>query len=308
MTLPTVPAPRADVKVGFACNNRCVFCAQGEKRTQCKAIPFEVLVERLQEARKKADALVLTGGEPTMHRHLPQLVRRARDMGFRVVQIQTNGRLLSYPHMLQGLIAAGATEFSPSLHGSTAELHDGLTRAPGSWQQSMKGIRAVAAAGKRLITNSVITQSNVHDLPNLVGLLGSLGVRQAQLAFVHPVGTALERFDEVVPRLPEVARVLFEARAVALDHQMLLATEAIPFCFLRGLEELCVEVRIPQTTVLDLDGAPGDYSRWRTAEGKSHGAPCEVCVERTRCEGPWREYPERHGWEEFKPVTNALQA
>ena len=43
---------------------------------------------------------------------------------------------------------------------------------------------------------------------------------------------------------------------------MVLVTEAVPFCFLPDMYELAVEDRIPETTVIDLDGAPFD------------GAPC----------------------------------
>lgn len=307
LTAPQSPsaalAARADIKVGFACNNHCVFCAQGQKRTACKSIPLDVLRERLALARAQASTVVLTGGEPTLYKHLLALVRAARELGYTRVQIQTNGRMLSYATTLQGLVAAGANEFSPSLHSSTAEIHDALTGAPGSFRQSVEGILNVLRAHQSLVTNSVITRQNLADLPRLVQLLGRMGVRQAQLAFVHPVGTALEQFDTVVPRLPDVVAPLREARQIARRHGLRLMTEAIPWCFLPGMEDLCVEEMIPQTTVVDLNGRVESYSSWRVTEGKAHGPPCEICMMRPRCEGPWREYPEKHGWSEFLPIT-----
>ncbi|MBL8715427.1 MAG: radical SAM protein [Myxococcales bacterium] len=293
------PLPRADLKVGFACNNRCVFCAQGDKRSDCPTLPLEELVRRLGLVRDRSQGLVLTGGEPTAHKELMALVRAARAMGFDPIQIQTNGRMLSYPRVVERLLAAGAREFSPSLHGSTALVHEGLTRAPGSFAETVEGIRNVVAAGAVVVTNSVITRANLHDLPALVALLASLGVRHAQLAFVHPVGTAEVEFDAVVPRLPTVVEPVRAARAVARAASMRLVTEAIPYCFLRGMEELAVEDDIPLTTVVDLDGRVGDHSRWREVEGKAHGPPCGRCARREACEGPWREYPARFGWDEF---------
>jgi len=298
-----VPLPRSDVKVGFACNNRCTFCAQGEKRSGCGAIPAEELVGRIEQARAPelgARGLVLTGGEPTLHRHILAVVSAARRMEYDPIQIQTNGRTLAYAHLVQALLKAGATEFSPSLHGSTAAIHDEQTRAPGSWAQSVEGIRNVVAARATVVTNTVVTRRNTSDLPNIVALLGSLGVRHAQLAFVHPVGTAADRFDEVVPRLADVVEPIRQARERARSFGMRLVTEAVPYCFLRGMEELCVEESIPATTVVDLDGRMADYSGWRVAEGKAHGDPCRECIDRTRCEGPWREYTERFGWSEFE--------
>lgn len=295
--------PRADLKVGFACNNHCVFCAQGHKRDACGALSLDALIARLKEVRPHTRGLVLTGGEPALYKKIIPLVRAARALGFGPIQLQTNGRMLSYPHVIAALVDAGISEFSPSLHGSTPEVHDALTQAEGSWAQSLQGIRAALATGLPVVTNSVITRDNVEDLPSLVELLGAVGVRQAQLAFVHPVGTAFERFDEVVPRLADVVPQLAWSRAIAQRWEMRLVTEAIPYCFLRGMEELCVEDDIPPTTVVDLDGQAANYTEWRVVEGKSHGPPCEGCASRQRCEGPWREYPDRFGWSEFVPIA-----
>lgn len=294
---------RADLKVGFACNNRCVFCAQGEKRRECGAIPLEELVERLVEVRRTTRGLVLTGGEPTLYKPIVKLVAAAAALGFSPIQIQTNGRLLRYEKLLDALCAAGATEFAPSLHGATGQMHDRLTRAEGSHEDTVAGIQSVVRRGLTVVTNSVITKENLGELPALVELLGGLGVRQAQLAFVHPVGTAFERFDEVVPRLSDCTAAVAAAREVARRRGMRLMTEAIPLCFLRGMAELAVEEVIPSTVVLDIGARALDYSSWRVAEGKSHGPPCHACFARDRCEGPWREYPHVFGWGEFVPLA-----
>ncbi len=298
--------PRTDVKIGFACNNKCVFCAQGNKRKILPTLKFEDVVERMTRAREHADSIVLTGGEPTVHKRIIEIVAAAKRLGFTRIQIQTNGRLLSQQRVLGALLHAGANEFSPSIHGSTAEIHDGLTLAPGSFEQTLQGLRNLAAAGVSVITNSVITQSNTADLPALVELLGSVGMRNCQLAFVHAVGTALELVDEVMPRFTDVLPHLRQARDVARRYDMRLVTEAIPLCMLRGMEDLAVEETIPQMTVFDLDGGGKDYTAWREDEGKAHGPPCEACALRSRCEGPWREYPDQYGWDELVPFEKPV--
>ena len=293
---------RLDLKLGFACNNRCLFCAQGEKRAECDARPVEELVQELQAARPGATGVVLTGGEPTLYKQLRVVVKAARRLGYRSVQLQTNGRALSNLKVLGALVEAGLTEVSPSVHGASAETHDALTLAPGSFLQSTAGARNAVAAGLPVVTNTVITQKNLHELPAIAGLLADLGVREAQLAFVHPVGTACEKFDEIVPRLSDCVEPIRAAREVARERGVSLVTEAVPLCFLPGMQELAVEWRIPETTVADLAGRL-DYSSWRVREGKAHGPPCERCSARARCEGPWREYPERRGWDEFVSIA-----
>lgn len=294
---------RLDLKLGFACNNRCVFCAQGEKRKVCGARPKEALLEELRTGRARCSGVVFTGGEPTLHKRVLELVRAARALGYSTIQLQTNGRMLAYPAVVDRLVEAGVTEFSPSLHGASADEHDALTAAGGSFRDSLAGIANAVASGAAVVTNTVVTARNTGSLSAIVGLLGSVGVEQAQLAFVHPVGTALERFDEVVPRLPDLVEPLGQARDVARELGMRLMTEAVPLCFLPGMEELAVERTIPETTVADLAGHI-DYSAWRVSEGKAHGPPCSSCSALPRCEGPWREYPERRGWSEFCPIVD----
>jgi len=294
---------RADIKVGFACNNRCVFCAQGEKRRGTPRIDPAEIRRRMRAAYRPGSGLVLTGGEPTLRKDLPRLVALARALGYQPIQVQTNGRMLSYPAVVRRLLDAGVTELSPALHGPDASVHDALTRAPGSYDETLAGIRNAVRSGARVVTNTVVVRGNLHVLSETIERLAEQGVRHAQLALVHPVGTAAERFDEVVPPIGEAAErmagAIHRGRALGLD----VVTEAVPPCLLPGLEDATVEHRIPETTVVDLDGEPFEFSAWRRGEGKAKGPPCEGCGRAAECEGPWREFPERFGWGDYRPVS-----
>ena len=307
--IPTGPAARGaqtqrvDLKIGFACNNRCHFCVQGDKRARHAPRDAAALREILEQERARADAVVFTGGEPTVRRDLPELVAYARELGYRTIQIQTNGRMFAHRAFALRLVECGANEFSPALHGHVAALHDYLTDAPGAFAQTVAGIRNLKELGQTVLTNTVITKSSYRHLPEIARLLASLGVDQLQLAFVHPVGTAGERFDAVVPRMELVAPYVMDALRLALDGGRRAFTEAIPYCILPGLEECVVERFIPRTAVYDAEATIADYSAYRLDEGKLRGPDCARCAWLDRCEGPWREYPERHGWDEFRPVA-----
>ncbi|MBW2461590.1 MAG: radical SAM protein [Deltaproteobacteria bacterium] len=294
---------RADIKVGFACNNRCVFCAQGHKRRDVGFIDAKELADRMRKAFAPGRGLVLTGGEPTIRRDLVKLVALAHAIGYAPIQLQTNGRMLTYAPLVDRLMRAGVTEFSPALHGSTAAVHDALTGAPGSFDQTVAGMRNVARAGALLLTNTVVVRDNLGCLEDTIRLLGSLGVRQAQLALVHPVGTAGELYDQIVPPIDEAAEAMAGAIRAGRSLSMRVVTEAVPPCLLPGLEDAVVEERIPDTTVVDVDGELFGFSTWRADEGKAKGPRCGECTRNDRCEGPWREYPERFGWDAYRPMA-----
>ena len=296
---------RCDLKVGFACNNRCLFCAQGEKRRQTGFVPAAQLVEHLRSASAPGRGLVLTGGEPTIRKDLVELVRVARGFGYAPIQVQTNGRMLAYPELVQRLFDAGVSEFSPALHGPTAEIHDALTRTEGSFDQTVAGIERVIESGAVVVTNTVVVRQNLAHLSATVDVLADLGVLKSQLALVHPVGTAMERFDQVVPRISQAASAMRFAVHRGRERGLKMVVEAVPLCLLRGFEDAVVEPAIPETTVVDANGEHFAFSAWRRENGKANGPPCERCSRKIECEGPWREYPARYGWSEYRPYEAA---
>lgn len=295
---------RVDVKLGWSCNNRCRFCVQGDKRKRYTDRSTAEALELLDEARRAADELVLTGGEVTLRSDLPELVRHARSLGFRVIQVQTNGRRLADEALCDALFKAGVTEFSPALHAPKPEAHDYLTRAPGSFRQTVRGIVNVKRRGGRVVTNTVVTRSTFRLLGDLGRLLVRLGVDQYQLAFPHPLGSAGQNFEAIVPRLTLLAPYLRTGLDSGQEAGLRVMTEAVPLCFLEdGYRRLAAEKIMPRTRIFDAENVLPDYSTYRVVEGKAKGPPCTTCRLESGCEGPWREYPERFGWSEFSPVT-----
>lgn len=292
---------RVDVKTGFKCNNRCIFCVQGNKRDLYGNKSTDEVKEILRGAVKDSDSIVFTGGEVTIRPDFIELVRFARDQGFRRIQVQTNGRMLAYKKFARDTVEAGANEFSPAVHGHTAKLHDDLTRCKGSFEQSVRSIRNLKELGQRVITNSVITRSNFRHLPELAALLVRLGVDQYQFAFVHALGTAQEHFSQVVPRMALIEPYVKRGIQVGVRAGRIVLTEAIPYCFMAGYEEHVAERFMPRTKIFDAKSVVEDYTSYRWTEGKAKGPPCEECTWNSVCEGPWKDYAEGYGWDEFIP-------
>lgn len=294
---------RIDLKVGFRCNNLCHFCVQGDKRQKLPSKPFEELRASLEEGRRSgATGVVLTGGEPTLHERIVAVARAAKELGYTTIQVQSNGRTFCYEKLCRELAEAGVTEFSPSLHGSSARVHDFLTGAPGSFLQTVSGIRNLKRLGRRVLTNSVITKSNYRDLPALASLLVALGVDQYQLAFMHLSGRAAENKEWLTARKSVIEPWVKKALEVGRRAGKTVMTEAIPYCRLRGYEACVAERIIPRTMIFDAETVIADYTAARRDEGKAKGPRCRSCRHFDACEGPWREYPELFGWDEFEPV------
>jgi len=297
----TPQTERIDIKTGWNCNNRCLFCVQGNKRAQYPTKDTAEVFKLLEEGRRDADSIVFTGGEVTIRQDLMEIVAYAKSLGYRSIQIQTNGRMLAYKKICEDLINAGATEFSPALHGHTAALHDYLVHAPGAFKQTVRAIANLKELGQYVLTNSVICRANYRHLPELATLLTSLGVDQYQFAFVHPLGTAAELFTSIVPRMSLIEPFVHRGLDVGIKAGRSVMTEAIPYCFLKGYEIFAGERVVPRTKILEGHVTIQDYTVHRLTGGKAKGPRCAECAFNDMCEGPWHEYPDKYGWDEFEP-------
>jgi len=99
ISLIDYPNKVASVLYTPGCNLRCPFCHNWRIVVDPKP-PFlhEAAALKILESRKKyVDAVVVTGGEPTMHKELPKFLAKLKERGFQV-KLDTNG---FYPEVLE---------------------------------------------------------------------------------------------------------------------------------------------------------------------------------------------------------------
>ncbi|MDD2907906.1 MAG: radical SAM protein [Candidatus Gracilibacteria bacterium] len=294
---------RADIKVGFACNNHCTFCVQGDKRYKYKPRTLdEIKTIILNEYSLGARYVVFTGGEPTVHPNLVEAITYARQLGFVQIQIQSNGTNFDDIEYVKKLINAGVTEFSPSIHGFKKETHNKQVGTPGAWDRVVKGLINLRKLNCIVIINSVITSDNYKEIPQLAKLLIDLKVNQFQFAFVHILGSADKNKESVVPKKLSIIPYVHKALDIAKQAGIPAYTEAIPYCLMQGYEYAISENIMPETSINDAEMRTESYAEYRWNEGKSKREECKTCLKYKVCEGPWKEYPEMYGWDEFVPI------
>lgn len=99
ISLVDYPNKVASVLFTPGCNLRCPFCHNWRIVVDPKP-PFlqEAGALEILESRKRyVDAVVVTGGEPAMHKELPKFLAKLKERGF-LVKLDTNG---FYPEVLE---------------------------------------------------------------------------------------------------------------------------------------------------------------------------------------------------------------
>ena len=296
---------KLDLKIGFDCNNFCDFCIQGNKRKIYSNRDFKILYLEMKKSRSLGVVdICITGGEPTLHADIVKVVLSAKKLGFKNIQIQSNGSRFGEKAFFLQLLKAGVTEFSPSLHGSNAKIHDDLVHRKGAFQQCVAGIELIHKFKQKILTNTVITSKNYKDLPNIAKLLSKYNISQMQFAFVHIGGTAFKNREWLVPKKTLVMPYVKKALDFVRKKNILGMVEAIPYCLMSGYEDCISEDFMPDTRVFDSNGVLVSYKKYKTEgeKGKKKRMECLKCKYNKICEGPWNEYPEMFGWDEFQSI------
>ena len=90
------------------CNLRCPFCHNASLVLRPQTtMTQDDLLDFLKTRKRKLDGVCITGGEPTLHRELPQLLQSIRELGF-LVKLDTNG---TRPDMLREILSRGLVDY-----------------------------------------------------------------------------------------------------------------------------------------------------------------------------------------------------
>ncbi|MDR0590434.1 MAG: anaerobic ribonucleoside-triphosphate reductase activating protein [Puniceicoccales bacterium] len=102
------PGHLAAVVFTVGCNLRCPFCHNAELVTgSIDAMAEGDVLEFLSGRRRQLEGVVISGGEPTLQRDLPNFIEKVRRLGFRV-KLDTNG---TRPDILEDLMGRGVLDF-----------------------------------------------------------------------------------------------------------------------------------------------------------------------------------------------------
>ncbi len=207
------------IALGTLCNNACIFCAQGELRAN-EAGPRPVAEQIARIA--PGEIVAFQGGEPTLFEELVGWIREADARGAGRILVQTNGRRLAYRAYARALREASSRlSLDVSLHGATEPMHDYHTQTPGSFKQTVIGLRNARAEGIEVGVTTVITRSNYRHLAEIVLLArGAGGASAVHFAQAAPHGSAARARDRVLPPAeltrPYLGRALAEAERLGV--------------------------------------------------------------------------------------------
>jgi len=145
------------------CNFRCPFCynpmlvcpqkgsdkkyfslssGEEDKKVHSQIIEDDFFVF-LKSRIGKLDSVVVTGGEPTLHRDLPEFIQKIKKMGFKV-KLDTNG---TNPEMLKRLLEEKLVDYVAMDIKASFKKYKQLAGVEVSWQKIEKSVIIIKSSG-----------------------------------------------------------------------------------------------------------------------------------------------------------------
>jgi radical SAM protein with 4Fe4S-binding SPASM domain len=162
----------AMIEIADRCNEVCVHCyqVQGQKG-EIGTDDWKRVLDEL--ADMGVLFLTISGGEATLRHDFLDIVAHARAKRF-AVKLYTNGLTMT-PELAERLRELAVQEVQISLYSHRAEVHDWVTRVPGSWQKTVAGARALLAAGLKVVLKTPLMSVNAKEYREYVDFVSALG-------------------------------------------------------------------------------------------------------------------------------------
>ncbi|MCW4016062.1 MAG: radical SAM protein [Candidatus Bathyarchaeota archaeon] len=164
----------AIIDITNRCNLTCPVCfanaaTAGYVYEPTKEQIFEMLENLRQNKPVAPPALQFSGGEPTIRKDLFELIKKAKEVGFHHVEVNTNGlRLANDKEFAKGLVEAGLSTIYLQFDGLTSDVYK-FTRGLDLLDIKMKAIENCRKAGLSIVLVVTLVKGvNDHQIGDII--------------------------------------------------------------------------------------------------------------------------------------------
>ena len=173
LSLIDYPQKISSVVFTQGCLFRCPYCHNPEliPLTTKTALPEEKFWQYLQERKNMLEGVCITGGEPTLHKDLPEFMAKIKALGL-LVKLDTNG---TNPKMVQDIIDQGLADYFAMDLKNTWDKYDQVAKSknPTALKNCRKTFKLIQNSGiDHEFRTTVFPQ--VHQEKDFVEMVGYL--------------------------------------------------------------------------------------------------------------------------------------
>jgi MoaA/NifB/PqqE/SkfB family radical SAM enzyme len=189
------------------CNLRCLHCYSSSGPEERDQLPPSTFERAISDARSEGFCIAsFSGGEPTLYKPLPGLLRHAKACGMQTT-VTSNGMLLK-EHLLEEL--AGITDVLAISLDGTRESHNRMRGSDRAFDAMLACLPAVRASGIPFGFIFTLTQYNLDEAAGAAEFACSQGATLFQIHPLEEVGRAAQLLQSTRPDDVESAYAYLE--------------------------------------------------------------------------------------------------
>jgi radical SAM protein with 4Fe4S-binding SPASM domain len=157
----------AQLDLTYRCNEQCVHCyLDHHDHGEMTTVEIKHLLKEMAEAG--VFILTLSGGEIFLRKDFFEILEYARSLTF-CIKLKTNAVLIREAQAAR-LRDLGVESIQVSIYSHKPEVHDAITKVPGSLRRSIKAIRFLREQGLKVIVANVLMNQNMQDYQDVRSL------------------------------------------------------------------------------------------------------------------------------------------
>ena len=166
------------------CNLNCRHCYINREQHGENTLPLSTIEAWLGAFAEKSNIanVIFLGGEPTIHPDLSFAIKKAKNIGYNSITVDTNGYLFN--DILSKVSPDDVDYFSFSLDGATRKTNN-MIRGKGSYDKCIEGIKKAVSMGFGTSLIYTVSSDNIHELEMMAPLLDDLNIERF---FVQVIG------------------------------------------------------------------------------------------------------------------------
>jgi radical SAM protein with 4Fe4S-binding SPASM domain len=157
--------------ITYRCNERCEHCyLEHDDLGEMTTPEIRGLLKQLEQSG--VFFLAISGGEPLVRRDCFEILEVARSLGFNL-KLKTNAILIKEREARE-LRSLGVEQVQISVYSDRPEVHDAITKVPGSLLRTVAAIRFLRGQGLRVTVANVLMKTNFQDSAGVRALAAEL--------------------------------------------------------------------------------------------------------------------------------------
>jgi len=192
-----------------ACNLRCLHCHVDARDAMASELTLKEAMQAIDEmANLGTEALIFSGGEPLLRKDfILKLARYCVDAGI-IPAMLSNGVLINHKVAWE-LKDAGIMAIGIPIDSVVPESHDRLRNVPGTFDKAVKAVKACLETDLEVIITTMALKDTFEEMPRRMKFIESLGVDQAAVYDLIPVGRGKDLMDNAMSQEQRVSLIKY---------------------------------------------------------------------------------------------------